>query len=235
VLGPLLLLIVHAYVLLHISLLAGKVGAFREQLEKQIASDSAKAQLRRQLPSNIFVQLLSGPDDVRMGFMGLLLRMIAGVSLVLGPLALLVSFQLQFLPYHHEAVAWWQRLTAVLDLVVLWRLWPSITRGSTTWLIQRDVRSPKVATAALASLACVVLVFAVATFPGEWLDETLPSIRFVPTNWPSGEWTSLHKLLVAGEVDPIAGKPTSLWSNRLVVSDAANTAIPPSRERQVRT
>src|ERR1700730_13861104 len=90
VLGPLLLLVVHAYVLLHISLLAGKVGAFREQLEKQIASDSAKAHLRRQLPSNIFVQLLSGPDDVRMGFMGLLLRMIAGVSLVLGPLALLV-------------------------------------------------------------------------------------------------------------------------------------------------
>ena len=31
------------------------------------------------------------------------------------------------------------------------------------------------------------------------------------------EWTSLHKLLVAGDVDLVARKPTSLWSNRLVL------------------
>ena len=31
------------------------------------------------------------------------------------------------------------------------------------------------------------------------------------------EWTSLHDLLVAGNVDLVARKPTSLWSNRLVL------------------
>ena len=31
------------------------------------------------------------------------------------------------------------------------------------------------------------------------------------------EWTSLHDMLVAGDVDLIARKPTSLWSNRLVL------------------
>ena len=33
----------------------------------------------------------------------------------------------------------------------------------------------------------------------------------------SMEWTSLHDLLVAGDVDLVARKPTSLWSNRLVL------------------
>ena len=30
-------------------------------------------------------------------------------------------------------------------------------------------------------------------------------------------WTSPHELLVAGEVDLVARKPTSLWSNVLVL------------------
>jgi hypothetical protein len=37
VLGPLVFLIVHAYVLLHFVLLAGKVGAFHAELQAQIA------------------------------------------------------------------------------------------------------------------------------------------------------------------------------------------------------
>src|SRR5271170_8294077 len=56
VLGPLVFLIVHAYVLLHFVLSAGKVGAFHAELQAQIAGDDARARLRRQLPSNIFVQ-----------------------------------------------------------------------------------------------------------------------------------------------------------------------------------
>src|SRR5262249_24517867 len=83
-----------------------------------------------------------------------------------------------------------------------------------------------------------------ATFPGGWLHAKLPSIRFIPTKWPStkaeqerartqkaeGEhepslialvqsmgWTSLHELLGAGGVDHLARKPTSPASNRMVV------------------
>jgi hypothetical protein len=64
VLGPLVFLIVHAYVLLHLAFLADKVGAFNAELEAQIGRDEAKAWLRRQLPSNIFVQSLAGPREV---------------------------------------------------------------------------------------------------------------------------------------------------------------------------
>jgi hypothetical protein len=209
VLGPLLFLIVHAYTLLHFALLAGKVGAFHAELEAQIGHEETRARLRRQLPSNIFVQFLAGPRDVRTGAMGFLLRLIAWISLILGPITLLVFFQLQFLPYHDVMMSWWQRLAVVLDAILLWVLWPSIARGAITGIRWRDFRRGEVAGLVILSVIPVLLVFTVATFPGEWLDEKLPSM-------PLGDWTP-HKLLVAGEVDEVARKPKSLWSNRLVL------------------
>jgi hypothetical protein len=222
VLGPGIFLMVHAYVLLHLVLLADKVGVFHAELQAQIADEDARTRLRRQLPSNIFVQFLAGPREVRTGVMGFLLRLIAQISLVVTPLALLVFFQLQFLPYHHEAIAWWQRVAVVIDLALLWMLWPSVARGETTRLGWRDLRRGQVAAAALASLATILLVFTIATFPGEWLDANLPSARLVPTKSSTLEsgtlaWTSLHELLVQGEVVFVARKPASLWSNWLVL------------------
>ncbi len=211
VLGPALFLIVHAYTLLHFVLLAGKVGAFHAELQQQIPDEDARARLRRQLPSNIFVQFLAGPREIRTGAMGFMLRLIAQISLVAGPIALLVFFQLQFLPYHHEAISWWQRLTVVADLTLLWVLWPSVARGTATFLGWRDFLSGKVVACLTASLLPVLLVFTIATFPGEWLDERLPAMPFV-----AAEWTP-HKLLMAGEVDFVARRPKSLWSNRLVL------------------
>ena len=77
ILGPLVFLVVHTYVLLHFLLLAGKVGAFHVELQKQIPENEKRAQLRRQLPSNIFVQFLAGPREVREGVVGFLLKSIA--------------------------------------------------------------------------------------------------------------------------------------------------------------
>ena len=65
-------LIVHAYVLLHFVLLADKVGAFHSELLAQIDDEDARTRLRRQLPSNIFVQFLAGPHEVRRGVVGFL-------------------------------------------------------------------------------------------------------------------------------------------------------------------
>jgi uncharacterized protein YjbI with pentapeptide repeats len=156
--------------------------------------------------------------------MGFLLRLVAQISLVAGPLALLIFFQLQFLPYHNEVITWWQRCTIIADLALLWMLWPSVARGETTRLGWRDLQRGRVVAAATASLAAVLLVLCVATFPGEWLDGNLPSARFLPAHWfiaksqtARPEWISLHEVLVAGEVDYVARKPRSLWSNRLVL------------------
>jgi hypothetical protein len=230
VLGPLLFLVLYAYVLLHVAMLAGKVGVFDAELRVQIRDDDTRARLRRQLPSNIFVQYLAGPYEVRTGIMGFMLRLIAVISLVAFPIALLVFFQLQFLPYHHAPIAWWQRIAVLLGILLLWMFWPSIARGQAKWISWHDLQRWKIRTLLLASLVPLLLVFTIATFPGEWLNRNLPSLRLVPTKWPelnskygvdvivrSMEWTSLHDLLVAGDVDLLACKPTSLWSNRLVL------------------
>jgi hypothetical protein len=119
ILGPLVFLIVHAYVLLHFILLASKIGAFHSELEWQVKSDDTRAHLRRQLPSNIFVQSLAGPRDAREGPIGFLLRLVIQISLVAGPIALLVLFQLQFLPYHSEWITNWQRIAVLIDLALL--------------------------------------------------------------------------------------------------------------------
>ncbi len=132
VLGPALFLIVHAYVLLHFAMLSGKVAAFDHALRQQIkapdVSDAAaiRTELRRQLPSNIFVQFLAGPGDVRNGSMGAMLWLIATVSLVIGPVCLLMFFELQFLPYHNEPIANWQRVAVGLDLGLIWLFWRGI-------------------------------------------------------------------------------------------------------------
>ena len=74
VLGPALFLIVHAYVLLHFALLADKVGNFQSELQAQISDYSTSARLRQLLPSNIFVQVLAGPWEVRGSCIGRMLR-----------------------------------------------------------------------------------------------------------------------------------------------------------------
>ncbi|MER8491835.1 pentapeptide repeat-containing protein [Mesorhizobium australicum] len=213
--GPGLFLVVHAYVLLNFVLLAGKIRAFDAGLQGQTSDKDVRARLRGQLPNNIFVQLLAGPRDVRTGLVGVMLRLIAQISLVLGPIALLVFFQLQFLPYHSVVITWWHRLAVVADLALLWMLWPLIAQREAKKLVwQRMLRLT------VGTFAVVLLVFTIATFPGEFLEEALPAVRFIPQGgyWnESWRLVSLHELLVAGDVDLPARKPLSLWSNRIVL------------------
>ena len=79
--------------------------------------------------------------------------------------------------------------------------------------------SDKIVVLALTSLGVLGLVFTVATFPGERLNDILWSAPFTLSIDEKGkpDRTSLHELLVAGEPDLIARKPKSLWSNRLVL------------------
>jgi uncharacterized protein YjbI with pentapeptide repeats len=180
-LGPALFLIVHAYVLLHFRLLANKVAVLDAQLGLQILDPSVIGRLRRQLPSNIFVQLLAGPPEARTGIMGFLLKLIAWISLAIGPLALLVFFLLRFLPYHDEWITWWQRVTVVLDLGLLWALWPATVRREVTEGVFRGVRWSTSILVCL-SVGSALMAFAIATFPGEWLDQELQNLP-IPRLW----------------------------------------------------
>lgn len=109
-LAPFVVLIVHAYALLHFIMLGKKASRFHKELWRQFpdsetdtqkngaASDGAQKdirdKLRRLLPSNIFVQNLAGPPELRTGIFGWMLKLIALTTLVAFPVLVLLLLQI---------------------------------------------------------------------------------------------------------------------------------------------
>ena len=222
-LGPGLFLIVHTYILLHFSLLAGKVQAFNKELWKQIDDFAIRSDIRRQLPANIFVQALAGPSNDRNGVIGFFLWLIALISLVIGPVVLLWFFELQFLPYHDGAISNWHRIAVGIDLFMMWLFWWRIALRDGAppdrrrlWdrcfaAFQRGLTC--VAMAGLTGFSAVLLI-GVATFPGEEVEAWYGRQSYLPAR---AEIHSLRKFLVEGEVNPATRAPESWWSDRLVL------------------
>jgi hypothetical protein len=129
-LAPIVFVIVHAYTLVYFVMLGEKSKWFNRVLRAQIpdtTSDAVKYRairesLERQLASNIFVQMLAGPPELRGGPFGWLLRLIATVTLVVAPVLLLMLIQIRFLPYHstlHLDAAFGPRRGPIAHLVAL--------------------------------------------------------------------------------------------------------------------
>ena len=136
--APILFLVVHAHTLVHLVMLTDKAKHYHQALYDQIGDKNCLSEeeskkrksirdgLRRQLPSNIFIQFLVGPGDLRGGSFGWLLRAIAWVTLVIAPVLLLLLTQVQFLPFHSGFISWTHRIVLLLDLGLIWWLWRTI-------------------------------------------------------------------------------------------------------------
>ena len=210
-LAPILFLIVHAYVLVHLVMLTDKAKRFHEELRKQFGKETGlpdertkdiRDGLRRQLPSNIFVQFLAGAPEARRGPFAFALRAIGWTTLVVGPVLLLLMMQIQFLPYHNGFVTWTQRFALLADLALIWWLWGRVLSG----------RDPEVGSLSAwplgaigLALGCAALMFSwlVATFPGEWQDD-------LPSQW-------MTRLIFQSEIDPATGRRRLPFSNTLVL------------------
>ena len=74
-----------------------KVRALESELQDldEISADAVR-QFRWQLPANIFVQLLAGHPELRKGRISYVSQSIAWISLVIGPILLLLLIQVQF-------------------------------------------------------------------------------------------------------------------------------------------
>jgi hypothetical protein len=178
-LAPILFIVSHAYTPVHFVMLGAKVGVFDTELRAQLGdAPETRDGLRRQLPSNIFVQFLAGPGDIRKGGLGLILKLIAWLSLVIGPVLLLLLIQAQFLPYHLEWVTWLQRFAVLADVILLWALWPAVLNG------RSEITWPRLWDHPVLTLVSfpIGLAFTAATFPGEWLDEHAGNKQWIPPN-----------------------------------------------------
>jgi uncharacterized protein YjbI with pentapeptide repeats len=210
VIAPILFVIVHAYVMAHFALLSDKAKLFHTELKRQERSHSVREGLRRQLPINLFAQFLAGPVEIREGLFSLLLWAVAWISLVAGPLLVLLLLHVQFLPYHDSRVTWVHRGAVIFDLVIIWCLWMKMLSGrsgadppeqvavgswakfwnSVLWWSRNIVGWP---------LTGLIVAFSVlvATFPGEW------------RQWPYSlfsalePWATPTTAAIFGKVDPL--------------------------------
>ena len=258
-LAPLLFLVVHAYALVHLVMLTDKAKRYHQALYDQIGDKAGLSReeleerkrtrdgLRRQLPSNVFVEFLAGPSDVRDSAFGYLLRAIAWVTLVVAPVLLLLMMQIQFPPFHSSFIAWTQRAALLGDLVLIWWLWRKILSGripgrwfgpSSLWSI-----------VGLAfTLGAFLFSWTVATFPGESQEERLatwrsalvshaseqadvkpsepPRMSLAATfrdraapfwNWVLTKEASLHDGIFNSEVDPTTRRRWLPFSSTLVL------------------
>jgi uncharacterized protein YjbI with pentapeptide repeats len=223
-LAPIIFIIMHAYMLLQMVLLAGKIGAFHRALRREVADHVTRDDIRRQLPNNILVQFLAGPSTARSGVLGFLLRAIAWITLVFAPLLLLLFVQIKFLPYHDLKVTWLNRAAIAIDIGLLWALWPSVLRGSDRLSRPRLREHWRWA---LGSVFLLWFSLLVAVVPGEW---TFLRISWIPTQlpprsnalrdwrqWWSEDFTSAEEFLFEGTVDDVRGTASSPFSNRLIL------------------
>jgi uncharacterized protein YjbI with pentapeptide repeats len=218
-LAPYIVLIIHAYALLHFIMLGKKASRFHAELKRQFpdAVDGAglpsgahkdiRDKLRRLLPSNIFVQILAGPPELRTGIFGTALKLIALSTLVIFPVLVLLLLQIQFLPFHDTRITWAQRGALFFDIVVLWLLRPpilsdlSVESSGNAQLFSRALGGFVPVLASVMSIAVIWFSIVVATIPGEW--RTFP-LYYVAAIEPE----AVNKLVfgvVAPEKDIITG------------------------------
>lgn len=186
-LAPILFLIAHMFTLSKLVILADKARRFHEELIAQIPDAADRDGLRRQLPSNIFVQGLAGPRSTRESAFGWLLRAMGWMSMAVAPILLLLLLQLQFLPYHETWLTWEHRLALLADVALLWWLWRKVLAGDGGAARSKWVSALLHASGGGASLAALGFAWIVATFPGEWRAAPWPAatqLAFDSLSWP---------------------------------------------------
>lgn len=247
VVAPFLFLIMHLYLLVNLYVLGRRIHLFEGQMSCQVPEPDGQERVRARLDP--FIVLLHVAGRMRALVPRLLLALTVWVTVIAGPLVLLIAFQVQFLAYHSQVVTWVHRGLVFADIVFLWALWPSTIHDSGRfwpavwsffWAIRRFVRqvielvrrvSLSTQRAAAAPLAVFglfittgfVAVFSllVATIPDEWAEERIRSSGWFELTERDGRtmWWPTAALF-QGELDEARARLDSIFSRSLVLPDA---------------
>ncbi len=187
VIAPLLYLVFHFYLLMILVLLARTASEFEDELRKTLPDGPAQERYRARVENALFLQVLVGMKNERLGMNALLLATIALITIVLAPLATLILMQMMFLPYHSFPITWWHRGVVAADVVLILVMtyrW-SFPRGLMKAPLLLGVLSRKprwltvVALYALGVVALCPLAYWLSFREGRWAGEPWPAL---------GEW-----------------------------------------------
>jgi uncharacterized protein YjbI with pentapeptide repeats len=221
VVAPMVLVLFHFYVFLQLLGLATKAKDYNTLLASEAPVASDRQYLRQRLDAFPILQFLAGPRDQRTGFRGFSLGLMAWITLVGTPILILLQGQVTFLPYHREWIVWLQRVAVLIDLALIWYFWINLRSDDDP--INEVLRKAWMCLGGAGTLCVVIFSIDLALFPAEWVDEHLPDF-YVPTTWrphwsEKDDWKSLYALLFQGAVDEVSGRPRSVFSSRLVLTD----------------
>ena len=138
---PWLLVLTHAYLVLQLYLLARRVHLFNDALA-EITNETVRSEQRVLLFPFPFVHMLAGEGSK---LMRTTYGAIVWITIVWLPVFLILFAQVRFLPYHDPSVIMSARLAIIVELAILWTLWPLILNrdaiAARGWWM-RGVRSP---------------------------------------------------------------------------------------------
>jgi uncharacterized protein YjbI with pentapeptide repeats len=161
---PILFVIFHIYVLLQVLLLGRTAAAYNEALDRAVRPPPSNAAMRQRLANTLFAQIFAGSPRERGGWLGLLLKAMAWITLAVAPVLILLAFQLAFLPYHSHLATWTHRLLILSELAVVFLFWPLVLDP------QRDFEWRGFRKWVFPLVSCGLFVFLslwLLTFPGE--------------------------------------------------------------------
>src|SRR5260221_9208410 len=110
VVAPILLVLLHIYVLLQVLLLGRTAAAYNKTVNRVVDSTPENALMRQRLANTLFAQIFAGSPREREGWLGWLLRAMAWITLVPVPIYVVLAFLFVFLPYHSHLATWTHRL-----------------------------------------------------------------------------------------------------------------------------
>ncbi len=228
--APAVVLLMHVNLLLQHVALSRKARDFHERVARQEGHAFYRThRLRLQLHSYFYVQAIAGPS--RSALFSAFLHAMSSITLWLLPLALLIYFQIVFLPYHDLEVTTAQRAYVLVDFLIFAIFWIFLHFPASRYIpgLGRTIISYPLSFLAMLVIwvAAMFFSFAVATIPGEGADRVMASIdRFrtpLPFGTPAGDAERFAFLptayLFGGPVNQVSGRQQSWFSRNLVVTD----------------
>ncbi|MFP3921882.1 MAG: pentapeptide repeat-containing protein [Dichotomicrobium sp.] len=228
--APAVLLLMHFNLLIQHVLLSRKAREFHERVSRQEAHAFQRThRMRIQLHSYFYVQAIAGPSRSRL--FSAFLHAMTAMTLWLLPLALLIYFQIVFLPYHDLDVTTAQRAYILVDFLIFAIFWIFLHYPAARYISglgQSIISYPLSFLAMLAVwVTAMFFSFAVATIPGEGADRVMASLERFRTPVPYGASADDAErfaflptaFLFERNVDLVSGGTEGWFARNLIVTD----------------